>query len=36
MKTRKLNDLTVSAIGFGSMGLSHAYGNALDPVTAEK
>lgn len=36
MKTRKLRDLTVSSIGFGSMGLSHAYGTALEPQLAEK
>lgn len=36
MKTRKLRDLTVSPIGFGSMGLSHAYGTALEPQLAEK
>ena len=26
MKTRKLGNLTVSAIGYGCMGLSHGYG----------
>lgn len=30
MKTRKLRDLTVSAIGYGGMGFSHGYG-ALPP-----
>lgn len=32
MQTRTLGkDLTVSALGFGCMGISHAYGEALDP-----
>jgi aryl-alcohol dehydrogenase-like predicted oxidoreductase len=30
MQTRKLGSLEVSAIGLGCMGLSHAYGTALD------
>lgn len=31
MQTRTLgNNFTVSAIGYGCMGLSHAYGKALD------
>lgn len=30
MQTRKLRDLTVSAIGYGCMGFSHGYG-ALPP-----
>lgn len=31
METRKLGqDLSVSALGYGCMGLSHAYGEALD------
>ncbi|MCH5236142.1 MAG: aldo/keto reductase [Muribaculaceae bacterium] len=30
MKKRKLRDLEVSAIGYGCMGLSHAYGEATD------
>ena len=35
MKARKLgNELTVSSIGFGCMGLSHAYGVALEKDTA--
>lgn len=34
MKQRKLGALTVSAIGFGCMGLSHAYGTALEKDTA--
>lgn len=34
MQQRKLGDLTVSAVGFGCMGLSHAYGVALDKQVA--
>lgn len=35
MQQRKLGtDLTVSAVGYGCMGLSHAYGVALDKPTA--
>ncbi len=34
MQQRKLGDLTVSALGFGCMGLSHAYGIALDKQVA--
>lgn len=35
MKQRKLGaDLEVSAVGYGCMGLSHAYGTALDKPTA--
>lgn len=30
MKTRKLANLEVSAIGFGCMGLSHGYGPGPD------
>lgn len=30
MKQRKLGTLTVSALGYGCMGLSHAYGVALE------
>lgn len=30
MKTRKLRDLKVSAIGYGCMGLSHGYGPVPD------
>jgi aryl-alcohol dehydrogenase-like predicted oxidoreductase len=33
MKTRKLRNLEVSAIGYGCMGLSHGYGNT--PERAE-
>ena len=36
MRTAKLGDLTVSAEGFGCMGLSHAYGNATDKNDAIK
>lgn len=36
MKTRKLRDLNVSAVGYGCMGLSHAYGAALDKPAAIK
>ena len=28
MKTRKLRDIEVSAIGMGCMGFTHAYGDA--------
>lgn len=35
METRKLGqDLSVSALGYGCMGLSHAYGEALDEKEA--
>ncbi len=34
MKTRKLGDLEVSAVGFGCMGLSSAYGPATDKTAA--
>ena len=34
MQQRKIGDLTVSAVGFGCMGLSHAYGVALDKQVA--
>ena len=30
MKTRKLRNLEVSAIGYGCMGLSHGYGSVPD------
>ena len=33
MQTRKLGTLEVSAIGLGCMGLSHAYGPAVDKAT---
>jgi aryl-alcohol dehydrogenase-like predicted oxidoreductase len=33
MKTRKLKNLEVSAIGYGCMGLSHGYGSV--PVRAD-
>ena len=33
MKTRKLRNLKVSAVGFGAMGLSHGY--AAIPTPAE-
>jgi aryl-alcohol dehydrogenase-like predicted oxidoreductase len=33
MRTRKLGTLEVSAIGLGCMGLSHAYGPAVDKTT---
>lgn len=37
MKKRKLgNELSVSAVGFGCMGLSHAYGTALEKSVAIK
>jgi len=36
MQTRKLGPFDVSAIGFGCMGLSHAYGVAPDAGTAAK
>lgn len=37
MEKRKLgNELTVSALGFGCMGLSHAYGTALEKPMAIK
>jgi aryl-alcohol dehydrogenase-like predicted oxidoreductase len=35
MQTRKLGPFTVSAIGFGCMSLSHAYGDRPDRVAAE-
>ena len=35
MQTRKLGPFTVSAIGFGCMSLSHAYGDRPDRATAE-
>ena len=35
MQTRKLGPFTVSAIGFGCMSLSHAYGVRPDRATAE-
>lgn len=34
MKQRMLGDLSVSAVGFGCMGLSHAYGAALEKTQA--
>ena len=34
MKTRKLGDLEVSALGFGCMGLSSAYGPPTDKAAA--
>ncbi len=35
METRKLGqDLSVSALGYGCMGLSHAYGESLDEKEA--
>jgi aryl-alcohol dehydrogenase-like predicted oxidoreductase len=33
MQTRKLGTLEVSAIGLGCMGLSHAYGPAVDKAS---
>ncbi len=37
MQTRTLGkDLTVSAVGYGCMGLSHAYGRAVDDAEAVK
>jgi len=35
MQTRKLGPFSVSAIGFGCMSLSHAYGDRPDRATAE-
>lgn len=34
MKTRKLGDLTVSEIGLGCMGFTHAYGDPMDEKEA--
>ena len=34
MQSRKLGNLEVSAVGFGCMGLSHAFGTATDKQTA--
>ncbi len=34
MKTRKLGDLEVSALGYGCMGLSAAYGDATPATDA--
>ena len=36
MEKRKLGTLEVSALGFGCMGLSHAYGTALEKSVAVK
>lgn len=30
MKYRHLKDLTISAVGMGCMGLSHAYGSTIE------
>ena len=32
MKTRKIGELEVSAVGYGCMGLSHAHGYALEDI----
>jgi aryl-alcohol dehydrogenase-like predicted oxidoreductase len=32
MKTRKLRNLEVSAIGYGCMGLSHGYGSVPERI----
>ncbi len=34
MQNRNIGNLTVSAIGYGCMGLSHAYGEPTDEQTA--
>lgn len=36
MKKRRLGALEVSALGYGCMGLSHAYGTALEKNVAVK
>ena len=34
MKTRKIGELEVSAVGYGCMGLSHAHGYAMEDADA--
>lgn len=36
MKLRTIDDMKVSALGYGAMGLSHAYGEPVERNEAER